>query len=456
MIAVGDEEGRVSLLESAVNQKPDFNTAHIVFRVHTNAIIDMSFSEDDTRLATASGDSTARVIDMTTQTTTAILGYHSASLKQVRFQPGYNNNNVLATSSRDGSVQIWDLRCKGSNGPESTFHVPVPPRRNAPTPTKVKYGRPINSIWEAHSASNQHATDGATDSPSSGEAPRRAGDVSVTSIHFLPPGQEHLLLTASEADASVRLWDIRTSRRRTQVPISSTQKPESHNKFRHFGVTAMSVNTNGTRLYTVCKDNTVYAYSTAHLILGHAPEFSQAVGRRLPQRGTQEGLGPIYGYRHPKLYATSFYVKSALRKAKDGNSELLAVGSSDGSAMLFPTDERYLPSALSDSPLELEDAMPDFMKKIEAKKKPSRFDTTIPISQNGTALVRGHDRREVGSMAWSNRGDLITVGDDYLVRVWREDQKEARELRQYGEGEGRRWGCGWAEVPEKDYDDDDE
>lgn len=420
----------------------------------------MTFSEDDTRLATASGDSTARVVDMTTQTTTTILGNHSASLKQVRFQPGANNNNILATSSRDGTVQIWDLRCKGSDGPECTFHVPVPPHENSPRPTNVKYGRPINTIWEAHNVSNQHVIDGATDSPSSGEAPRRAGDVSVTSIHFLPPGQEHLLLTASEADASVRLWDIRSSRRKSQIPISQTQKPESHNKFRHFGITAMSVNTTGTRLYTVCKDNTVYAYSTAHLILGHAPELSKNTGRRLPHRGTQEGLGPIYGYRHPKLYATSFYVKSALRKAENGNSELLAVGSSDGSAMLFPTDERYLSSTLSDYPPQNEENTPEFMNGMraldegKARKKPNRFDTTIPISENGTALVRGHDKKEVGSMTWSNQGNLITVGDDYLVRVWREDEKEARELRQCGEGEGRRWGCGWAEAG-KDYDDDD-
>jgi len=38
------------------------------------------------------------------------------------------------------------------------------------------------------------------------------------------------------------------------------------------------------------------------------------------------------------------------------------------------------------------------------------------------------------------------VGDDYAARVWREDESKARELRSGGEGEGRRWGCGWADV----------
>jgi WD40 repeat protein len=89
---------------------------YLSFRVHTNAIIDMIFSDDDAFLATASGDQTARIVDMTTQTTTSILGNHTASLKQVRFQPGANNHSVIATSSRDGSIQIWDLRVNGYSG----------------------------------------------------------------------------------------------------------------------------------------------------------------------------------------------------------------------------------------------------------------------------------------------------------------------------------------------------
>jgi WD40 repeat protein len=86
------------------------------FRVHTNAIIDMVFTDDDRFLATASGDQSARIVDMNTQTTISILGNHTASLKQVRFQPGANNHSVIATSSRDGSIQIWDLRVNGYSG----------------------------------------------------------------------------------------------------------------------------------------------------------------------------------------------------------------------------------------------------------------------------------------------------------------------------------------------------
>lgn len=81
----------------------------------------------------------------------------------------------------------------------------------------------------------------------------------------------------------------------------------------------------------------------------------------------------------------------------------------------------------------------------------------IPIVRNGTPLVRGHSR-EVGSLAWTNKGKLITVGDDYFVRCWNEDREQAKDLRTGGETEGRRWFSGWADVGENwdgDAEDDE-
>ncbi|KAL3423351.1 WD domain-containing protein [Phlyctema vagabunda] len=462
LVAIGDENGRVRLLESADGGKPEFANTFLAFRVHRNAIIDMSFTEDDKLLATGSGDQTARVVDMSTQVTLAILANHSASLKQVRFQPGQANNSVLATSSRDGSVRLWDLRCKGADGPAYSFQVPVDDRDH-PQTTKVNYGYPVGSIYDAHH--NLRPLPPHDPSPRPYLSPR-AGDVSVTALSFLPQGQEHLLLTASEANASVKLWDIRSmsnSRRRPVGPLSCTRQPESHSQFRHFGINSLNLSGDGSRVYTLCKDNTVYAYSTAHLILGRAPELSSKTQERpRPQREVQEGLGPLYGIRHPQLHATSFYVKSTLRKAKDGNCEMLAVGSSDGCAILFPTDERYLKQKnktqdQAENNLDRSRLLPPRQGSRAAPQMNGgggrRGDDTIPIYQNGTPLVRGHVR-EVGPVCWSSEGNLITVGDDFLVRCWRQGDA-ARDLRVGGEQGGRRWACGWATV-DASYDDDDE
>lgn len=453
-------------MESAKDGYPPFKDHYLAFRPHSNAIIDMAFSQDDSLIATASGDQSSSVIDMYTQQTVSILAAHTASVKQVKFQPGNASNSILATSARDGNVQIWDLRCRGIERPVLKFAISLDSAdSNTPRPRtkQINYNVPVNTIAEAHKTALEGRLNPLV-SPniaSRGEPFGRCGDVSVTAIQFLPEGNEHLLLTASEANASVKLWDIRavhSTRRKTMVatPLSATALPRSHNSFRHFGISSIELNGDASRLYTVCKDNTIYAYSTPHLIMGFAPELSSIRSpRRRYHMECKEGLGPLYGFRHPKFLAASFYVKCAVRPAKYGKSEMLSVGSSDGCAVLFPTDERYM----SQRPWlpELEDAAPSARRPHLTQVANNVIgadgsDNSIPISENGTPLIRGHDR-EVGALSWTFTGDLVTVGDDSVVRCWREGD-DSRNLRTGGEEEGRRWGCGWADVDPKIDDED--
>ncbi|KAI0977398.1 WD40-repeat-containing domain protein [Xylaria arbuscula] len=485
--AVGDEEGRVRLLDSSSNSSEPFSKIHLSFTAHTNAIIDLAFSDDDYLLATASGDQTGQVIDMMTQSPVAHLGQHTASLKQIRFQPGQSNSSVLATSSRDGSVQIWDLRC---SRPVQDFQTSETRTANfSYRPPPPKRGCAINSFYHAHARTSrqlrQSASIGPGDTPSRREIPSRSNDVSVTAIQFLPAGQEHLLLTACESDASIKLWDIRSihsSRNKVPSPLSATAPPESHGHWRPFGISSLALGTDASRLYALCKDNTVYAYSTAHLILGHAPELSCRNGeppRRRHNAVTQQGLGPLYGFRHPSFHAASFYVKCAVRPARNGRSELLAVGSNDGCAVLFPTQERYFQDELSGmmSNMSLDNStiattansapFASTKRSVTGVRRPlfrtnsstnlsARLRDNIPIISMGTPLVRGHER-EVGSVTWTNEGKLVTVGDDYLIRCWSEDREQAADLRTGGETGGRRWASGWAETGDDwDIPDDDD
>lgn len=482
LVAVGDEEGRIRLLDSS-SGRPDepFSKIHLTFQAHSNAIIDLTFSNDDYLLATASGDQTGRVIDMMTQTPVAILQHHTASLKQVRFQPGQANRSVLATSSRDGSVQVWDLRCTGrpvSAIAPSTSRVTNLRYRHEPP----KQGCAVNSLYNAHTHTSRQAqqvpvgTPG--DTPSRRELPGRVNNVSVTALQFLPEGKEHLLLTGCEADACIKLWDIRSihsSRQKVPSPLSVTTPPSSHQHWRSFGISSLALSTDASRLYALCKDNTVYAYSTAHLILGHAPELSSRNGeapRRRHNAVPHQGLGPLYGFRHPSFFVTSFYVKCAIRPARNGRSELLAVGSSNSTPVLFPTEERYFRNGLTDamSSLTLENStiatsqhpasdadLPNGSFTSRTSTTHQRLRDNIPIVKIGTPLVRGHEEHEVGAVSWTNEGKLVTSGDDFLIRCWNEGQEEAADLRTGGETGGRRWGCGWADVAE-DFDeaDDDE
>lgn len=513
LVAVGDEEGRVRLLDSSSNAR--FDKIHLCFQVHGNAIIDMAFSEDDQRLATASGDQSGKVVDMMTQTPISILGQHTASLKQVRFQPGQSQGNVLATSGRDGSIQIWDLRCNGGTAVMDPIVLEREAGLQFTTMRKISTGCVVNSFFGAHEAMPRHQTrsvgllaptttsiDHQPDTASRGEVPGRISEVSVTALQWLPSGREHLLLSGCEADASIKLWDIRsihTSRNhRAPTPLSYTATPASHTSWRHFGISSLTLSTNGTRLYALCKDNTVYAYSTSHMVLG--PATGSAPVKRPKHAPADELPGPLYGFRHNAFHATSFYVKSALRPLRGGRSELLAVGSADNCPILFPTDERYFEQELEAARLGGQNNNPDAtmtsssFSRPAAVRRPALSRTgsfaarsggaggankdDIPIIRNvggralGTPLVRGHER-EVGSLCWTSEGNLVTVGDDFKVRCWSdgersgttpEDEEEgsekvarpsARELRTKGEGEGRRWGCGWADV-RSDWDADEE
>ncbi|KAL8653811.1 MAG: hypothetical protein Q9226_003694, partial [Calogaya cf. arnoldii] len=445
LVAVGDEEGGIRLLETAIAGKPYFKKAYLTFRPHTNAILDLAFSRDDLRLATASGDQTSRIIDMPTQRTVHTLVGHTSSLKQVMFQP--NSSDVIATSGRDGSVRLWDLRCRGSETPVDTLRVSMdgPDGLDAlrPSSKKMSYSRCVDAIIGAHSsriisapsASKAVISNATNDVPSKSETPSRRGGASITALAFLPPGREHLLLTASESDATVKLWDLRTTyfhrRSNHPVPLSSTRQPQSHTKYRHYGVTSMALSGDSARLYTLCRDSTIYAYSTAHLVLGHAPELASTSGSsevnnsmrksRFSRSTEKEGAGPIYGLRHQQLLASTFYVKIAVRPAKEDRSELLAIGSGsvNGCAVIFPTDERYLqkPSPLhrsldassSDSKggfTAIENSLPTPPSSLSKRSVPcssSRPTDSIPIYNHGTPLVRGHEN-EVTALNWAHGG----------------------------------------------------
>lgn len=458
LVAIGDEEGWIHLVDTNEAQA-SFSQSHMSVQLHSNAVMDADFSSDDLFLATASGDQTAQIMDIRTQRCVSILAKHTSSVKQVCFQPG--DDKVLATSSRDGTVQIWDLRCSG--GSEGVVHSIW--GENAP------YASTVRTLSGAHTDNSFVGGPASTSANSKGskalgksEAISRRGEISITAVSFLPPSREHLLLTASDASTCVKLWDIRGrySRRGPAVPISTTRQPESHNRHRHFAVNSLALSSDGARLYALSRDNTIYAYATSHLVLGQAPELTlpESTRQRHVSAG-KEGLGPIYGFRHRKFHAASFYVKASLRKATGDKPELLAVGSTDGCPVLFPTDETFLKQEADrendDSPLPKTASAsvfnkPRLMRSSSDTGFPARMTDTIPIYEHGTPLIRGH-QSEVTNVTWTKDGALVSVGDDYRARCWREGS-QARELRLSGEAGGRRWASGWADI-EAGYDDDE-
>lgn len=414
------------------NAESRFDQYHVKFRVHKNAVMDIGFSSDDYVLATASGDQTARVVDMQTQQTICQLIGHKSSVKQVRFRP--SDDNMVTTSSRDGTVQVWDLRC-GGKAPAQSMRVALGHNvdGDGTVQTQTRYGQPLD-VGCGHRSSYRPFIAGERD------------ELSITSFQHMPHGREHLIITASEVDASVKVWDIRGAGRRNPVSLGSTPVPEIHRRTRNYGINAMAMSGDGARLYTVCRDSTVYAYSTNQLVLGYVPEMSSNPGRRRLPNQAKAGLAPLYGLRHPGLRVSSFYVKASIRRAKDDRGEILAVGNTDCNPVLFPTDERHLARG-GRPPLSYDEEDDSGSFDLPSMPPPSQAAAApVPhIFEHGTALVRAHNK-EATSLAWSTEGNLISVSDDFSARCWREDAQKARELRTGGEVGGSRWRAGWADV----------
>lgn len=454
--AIGDEQGYIRLFNTTTTDAFVENKVDAHVKVHDNAIMGLDFSDDDLRLATACGDRTGSILDVATQTIAAELsGGHHDSLRQIKFQPGQANGYTLATSDRAGRIQIWDLRCSpipihsfSTRGPQGVLH--------RDTTLDCLYAKTINTIDNAH----ERTVHGSTSS------------ASVTALQWLPPGREHLLLSASEANAVIKLWDtryIKPRRQAEETPLAVTPEPRGHT-WRSYGLTSLALSSDAARLYAVCKDSTVYAYSTSHLMLGQAPELKDDATKRKPHG--EQGLGPIFGFKHDMFRAQSFYVKCAIRPATDRTPELLAVGSSDSCAVVFPTDERYMRSSWAqsshaDPSTSFSSALPPLTPGTPSGGSflglscttPSAANATanslVPIYRGGTALIRGHSR-EVTTLSWSHEGKLVTASDDYIVRQWQQDADAAKHLRTVGEFGGERHMAGWADV-EADWDvaDDD-
>ena len=279
LLGIGDDSGHITILDSALDCS--FSQSILKFKTHDNAVFDLAFSDQDATLATASGDRTAAVWDMKTRQCLAVLPgqeAYSGSIKQVCFGPT-SNGKVIATCSRDGSLNMWDLRCTGTKTGNIVHH------------------KPIVNITKAHDDA---------------KVPSRKQNVHVpgiTAIAYLPQNDK-LLLSACDANGIIKLWDMR----KAISPYRNNARPVEKSPMlgkvatRPFGITSLAVG-NGT-VYAVSKDNWVYALD----------------GYRLSD-------GAYGAVTHPKLRGHSFYIKASLSR----EGEMLACGSSNECVLVFPT-----------------------------------------------------------------------------------------------------------------------
>ena len=74
---------------------------------HAKAILDVDFSKDGAKLATANYDQTIKLWDTRSGTELKTLAGHHSAVTCVAFNP---DGTCLASGSRDSSIKLWDVQ----------------------------------------------------------------------------------------------------------------------------------------------------------------------------------------------------------------------------------------------------------------------------------------------------------------------------------------------------------
>ncbi|GAA5872197.1 hypothetical protein JCM3774_002290 [Rhodotorula dairenensis] len=283
IVAVGDEEGMVSLFDGEANQYHAGPTRR-AFPTHDNAIWNLAWSHDDGALATASGDSTVKLWDSSTFQSLGILRGHGSSVRSVSWDPF--NPSLLATASRDGTVRVWDRRVSGYAGVR---------------PGEGEAVGMVNQIKNAHTPARSKA--------SKGRAP-----TSVTGVVHLQH-QEHLLASSGSSDGVVKIWDMRRSHTRRINPATYETNEDAvmnTDTTRPHGISNLNLAPDGRKLYALSTDSSVVALDPLNLT----------------------HVAPVTTFASPVNQPGSFYIRCAISPC----SRFLASGTSSGDIVLWDTE----------------------------------------------------------------------------------------------------------------------
>ncbi|KAK9458215.1 WD40-repeat-containing domain protein [Dipodascopsis uninucleata] len=272
-VAIGDESGCVRILDT---DRENFDQAQLNIICHDNAIFDLEFSIDDRLFATSSGDQTARVFDLQAHKCLSILRpMDGNSVKQVKFSP--DNSNILATSTRGGTISLFDLRVSLSASI-----------------------MPMAQIVRAHN-------------PIKGRKAKLTHARSVTALEFLG---HNALISAGESNGVLRQWDIRkmSLEKKFIQPSNETKNNSEH------GITSIVIDEPGSRIWSLSRNNCLYSYP-----LGKIDSSPLEILRNKRLKVDSFYIKAAVGRCMNNSYTTQNYI---------------ACGSSDNCIVAFPTSTR--------------------------------------------------------------------------------------------------------------------
>ncbi|KAJ8660631.1 hypothetical protein O0I10_003679 [Lichtheimia ornata] len=293
ILAVGDEAKRITLLRTDVGNSIDYQDYHVSFGAHTNAVLTLKWSNDDTSLLSGSADGRVRLWDTESRACAATFMGHSSSLRSIDWHP--TNPNLLVSSSMDGSFMMWDLRHKQIKVHKDKLDVPG---LDAPV-----YG-PIKITKHAHEMSNYK---GSTMKENIHKKPPH----SVTSAMFMP-NYEDRIITSGSHDGTIKIWDCRAGRDAKSI-VHYNYDGDSN---RPRGIADMRLDHSGTRLFSLCMDGSVNLHYLTNI------------------------TRPAVRFTDPDYTISSFFVKISISH----DDRFLIAGSSSNTVFAWEIDRPEAPT----------------------------------------------------------------------------------------------------------------
>jgi WD40 repeat protein len=382
---------------------------------HSEWVWSVAFSPDGSRLATGSGDGTAKIWDLESGKASLTLEGHSESVTRVAFSP---DGSGLVTGSDDGTAKIWDLESGKASLTLEGHREGVISVAFSPDGSRLATGSGDGTakIWDLES----------------GKASLTLGGDSewVLSVAFSPDGSR---LVTGSSDKTAKIWDLESGKASLTL--------EGHSR----GVISVAFSPDGSRLATGSDDWTAKIWDLesgkASLTLeGHSSSVLSVAfspdGSRLAT-GSYDGTAKIWDLESGKASLTLEVHRSwvsSVAFSPDGSR--LATGSSDKTAKIWDLES-------GKASLTLE-GHSSWVRSVAYSPDGSRLatgsvDKTAKIwdLESGKAILtlEGHSSW-VLSVAFSPDGSRLATGsDDWTAKIWDlESGKASLTLEGHREG----------------------
>lgn len=435
-LAVGDDEGRITLLNTLPwqDESAEQFAANPQWQASTSsAIFEVVWRFDDRSLLTGASDFSIRSWDTEYQKCTAEFEGHGGSPRTIVYDPTTNGDGgcgmVFASAGRDGSIRIWDARASSrghiisGDGDEDWVGV-----------------KPVLTIDAAHSTVTPSAA--ATGTTKGRKQPRNgtgnAGrgkrrlqqqplPAGITALSYLPDGQGHKLLSGGSANGIIKCWDLRHARQSqsaspvSQIDIQKAIDPPISSTWETSDLSLLSPSTKGLGSFRrahgvsqiVSSSTSLYASCTGGKI------YSLPLSTFLDSHLTESEVQTLYD---PVQCQNTLFSRMALF-----DDRFLAVGCNTGNVALWDvtTASRRHPHHQT-----AEGSERDTEEERRAAKELETGFAYRSQQQGMAVLAEGHAKNtEVNAVAWANGPNgptLSSVGDDTNIRTWFAD-REARD-----------------------------